>query len=254
MQAIQRVKAVRHPFLLSMERVEVLDGELVIVMELADHSLQDLLNDQRRDGRDGLPRDELLGYLGEAANVLDYMSLRHGLQHLDIKPANLFVVADHVKVADFGLVRSLSSPRLGDLADKETFVDKETGGQGDKETERRAEANPLSPGLPVSRSPCLLPPGHLVSLSTNLGGITPLYAAPELFQNNISPSCDQYSLAIVYTELLTGRTSVRRQELPATDAPARHRASQLDCVAGERSSHHRPGPGQGSVAALRQLH
>src|SRR5208337_5391533 len=38
-EAIERVKAVRHPFLLSMERVEIVDGELIIVTELADSSL-----------------------------------------------------------------------------------------------------------------------------------------------------------------------------------------------------------------------
>ena len=153
LQAIQRDESVRHPFLLSMERVEVIDGELVIVMELADHSLQDLLHEQRGAGRNGIERGELLAYLGEAANVLDYMNVRHGLQHLDVKPGNLFVVADHVKVADFGLVRSLAD--------------------------------------------------HNGSLS--LGGITPLYAAPEVFQNKLTPSCDQYSLAVVYIELLTGK-------------------------------------------------
>src|ERR1700691_5909057 len=40
-QAIQRIKGIRHPFLLSLERVEVLDGELVLVMELADQNLAD---------------------------------------------------------------------------------------------------------------------------------------------------------------------------------------------------------------------
>src|ERR1700674_707035 len=45
LRAIERVKAIRHPFLLSMERVENIDGELVIVMELADKSLFDLLNE-----------------------------------------------------------------------------------------------------------------------------------------------------------------------------------------------------------------
>src|SRR5437763_4971043 len=33
LSALQHVKAIRHPFLLSLERVEVLDGDLVIVME-----------------------------------------------------------------------------------------------------------------------------------------------------------------------------------------------------------------------------
>src|SRR5438105_3010512 len=35
-QALERVKAVRHPFVLGMEQIKILDGELVIVMELAD--------------------------------------------------------------------------------------------------------------------------------------------------------------------------------------------------------------------------
>src|SRR6476646_6873680 len=33
--AFQQIKSIRHPFLLSLERVELLNGELVMVMELA---------------------------------------------------------------------------------------------------------------------------------------------------------------------------------------------------------------------------
>jgi serine/threonine protein kinase len=36
------------------------------------------------------------------------------------------------------------------------------------------------------------------------GGITPLYAAPELLRGTVSRHCDLYSLAIVYQQLLTG--------------------------------------------------
>src|SRR6266481_5769169 len=39
LQAIQRIKDLRHPFLLSMDRVEWVDGELMIVMELAEKNL-----------------------------------------------------------------------------------------------------------------------------------------------------------------------------------------------------------------------
>ena len=42
------------------------------------------------------------------------MNLEHGLQHLDIKPANLFLVGRHIKVADFGLVNSLAELHGGD--------------------------------------------------------------------------------------------------------------------------------------------
>lgn len=154
LKAIEHIKSIRHPFLLSMDRVEVIDGELLIVMELADKNLLDLLHARQADGHQGLDRYELLGYLGEAANVLDHMNLQHGLQHLDVKPANLFLVAQHVKVADFGLVHSLASHPSG---------------------------------------------------SVTLAALTPLYAAPELFHNKVSKSCDQYSLAVVYQELLTGK-------------------------------------------------
>jgi serine/threonine protein kinase len=37
-----------------------------------------------------------------------------------------------------------------------------------------------------------------------LGGVTPLYAPPETFLGKITPQSDEYSLAIVYQELLTG--------------------------------------------------
>jgi serine/threonine protein kinase len=154
LRAIQRVKAIRHPFILSMERVEVVSGELVIVLELADRSLADLLQAEQSAGRPGIARDRLLAYLREAAEALDLMNVRYKLQHLDIKPQNLFLLSDHVKVGDFGLVNSLSA-----------------GG------------------------PCN---------GLSLGAITPLYASPEVFQGTISPHSDQYSLAIVFQELLTG--------------------------------------------------
>jgi serine/threonine protein kinase len=113
LRALQHVKTIRHPFLLSMERVEVHDGELIIVMELADQSLHDVLERYRAAGQSGIPRGELLGYLRETAEVLDLMNHEYGLQHLDIKPRNLFLVAKHVKVADFGLVNSLAEMNAG---------------------------------------------------------------------------------------------------------------------------------------------
>ncbi len=107
LRAIERIKAIRHPFLLSIDRVEHIDGELLIVTELADRNLHEVLVQHQQAGRPGIPRGELLGYLFEAAEVLDLMNERHGLQHLDVKPRNLFLVSTHVKVADFGLVNSL---------------------------------------------------------------------------------------------------------------------------------------------------
>src|SRR3954452_9865400 len=56
LRALQHVKGIRHPFLLSIERVELLDRDLCIVMELADRSLHDLLLERRSAGAAGVAR------------------------------------------------------------------------------------------------------------------------------------------------------------------------------------------------------
>src|ERR1700694_3110815 len=98
LRAVQHIKSIRHPFLLSMDRVENVAGELIIVTELADQNLEEVLHKHRQQGHTGVPRGELLTLLSEAAEVLDLMNLKFDLQHLDIKPRNLFMVSNHVKV------------------------------------------------------------------------------------------------------------------------------------------------------------
>ncbi|HEY1860328.1 MAG TPA: tubulin-like doman-containing protein, partial [Gemmataceae bacterium] len=151
LKALKRIKEVRHPFLLSLERFEIVDGQLFIVTELADKSLLDRFNECRQAALRGVPREELLGYLRDAAEALDYMGETHGLQHLDIKPQNLLLVGGRIKVADFGLVKDLVGTSV-----------------------------------------------------TATGGVTPIYATPEAFDGRVSRFSDQYSLAVVYQEMLTG--------------------------------------------------
>src|SRR5438270_3463844 len=63
LKALNRVRTVRHPFILSLERFDIVDGRLVIVMELADRSLWDRFKECRDQGQPGIPRDELLRYV-----------------------------------------------------------------------------------------------------------------------------------------------------------------------------------------------
>src|SRR5689334_8510817 len=114
-KALQLVKTIRHPFLLGIDRLEVVDGELLVVMELADGNLADAFAQAREAGLPGIPRSELLAYLREAAEALDVINIQHHLQHVDVKPANLFLVNRHVKVGDFGLLS-----RLCDSTDAKT--------------------------------------------------------------------------------------------------------------------------------------
>jgi serine/threonine protein kinase len=106
LNALQRILSIRHPFILSLERYDIVNGQLLIVMELADRGLHHRCKECQAAGKPGIPRDELLRYMEETAEALDFMNVQHGLQHLDIKPANLFLVQNHVKVADFGLVKN----------------------------------------------------------------------------------------------------------------------------------------------------
>jgi serine/threonine protein kinase len=151
-QAFEQIKSIRHPFLLTLERVEVVESDLVMVMELADGQLHDRMKECRASGAPGIPRKELLGYMLEAAEALDMIGAKFGLQHLDVKPANIFLVSGHAKVGDYGLVRRASRG-------------------GEKATE---------------------------------GGFTPKYTPPEVMLGKVDIRSDQYSLALVYAEMLTG--------------------------------------------------
>jgi len=154
--AFQQIKAIRHPFLLTLERVEMVKGEMVSVMELADRHLFDRYLEAVGQGHIGIPRDELLSYFADAAEALDLITEDYHLQHLDIKPANLFLVGRHVKVGDYGLVSRL---------------------------------DPTGPAQGAVREN---------------RGLTPRYAAPEVLRGRVDARSDQYSLALVYFELLTG--------------------------------------------------
>src|SRR2546423_15446161 len=60
--ALNRIKEVRHPFILSMDQIQVVEGELVIVMELADRNLHEAFEECLSAGLGGIPRGTPLVY------------------------------------------------------------------------------------------------------------------------------------------------------------------------------------------------
>lgn len=151
LRSLQRIRQVYHPFLLSIERIEIVDSQVIIVTELAESSLLDRFEQCRRKGAPGIERSPLLDFMRDAADALDFLSQKHALQHLDVKPGNLLIIADRIKVADFGLIK--------DLHDQNQSL---------------------------------------------VSGLTPTYSAPEIFDGRPDYRSDQYSLAIVYMEMLAG--------------------------------------------------
>jgi parallel beta-helix repeat protein len=95
-----------HPRLVGLIHYELLGGYLVTVWEWADGgSLADLLQRYRQDGQQGIPLKDLLRYMLEAAEGIDYLNQKQGVYHRDIKPENLLLFHGHVKLADLGLAK-----------------------------------------------------------------------------------------------------------------------------------------------------
>ncbi len=136
----------------------------------------------------------------DTADVLDFMNEQHSLQHLDVKPENLLLLAGRVKVADFGLVKDIHD-----------------------------------------------------ATASLMGGLTPLYAPPEVFDGRPSRRSDQYSLAIVFQEMLTGELpfpGTTAMQLARQHLHARPRVTSL---AGARSGNFAAGPRQGARRSVFKL-
>src|SRR5262249_27788131 len=117
-RSLQFLRALRHPHLLTPFEASSHAGHLVLAMELADRTLWDRYTEARDAGLVGIPRAELLAYLGQAALALDYLnSPGHGLagvvQHRDVKPQNLLLFGRVLRVADLGLARLLRGTQTG---------------------------------------------------------------------------------------------------------------------------------------------
>ena len=197
LMAIQRMKSIHHPHLVQITDVWMLDRDgnvipdadierlsaelsthskersttatiapnliapetLAVAMTLADSSLADRLEQCEAEGKEGIPRDELLAYFQEAAKGLDFLNRPHAelggsaMQHCDVKPQNILLVGGSVQICDFGLARLV----------------------GEQKTMNQVEG-------------------------------TLAFIAPEAAKGKQpTPTTDQYSLAVSYFQLLTGK-------------------------------------------------
>jgi hypothetical protein len=160
-RSLEVIRNIRHPHLLDIQFAVRMGEFLILAMPLCDQSLRDRLLECTQRGRRGLPVGELLGYMDELAQAVDFLNEpchptadggRIAVQHRDIKPHNIFLVGGSARLADFGMVKVLEA-----------------------------------------------------SVAEHSGGMSPSYVAPEQVEGKVSDRSDQYSLAVTYYQLRTGR-------------------------------------------------
>ncbi len=199
-RAIQQIKLVRHPHLAPFNAIWLLDengqvleedavaslgreepktratltpqiaseaacqpATLVVATVLGDKTLGARMRECQEQDQPGIPVEELLGYMEEAAKGIDFLNLRThhlgdrrgSMQHCDIKPENILLIGNSAQICDFGVSQVLNSEQ---------------------------EA----------------------ATSTSMIG-SPAYMSPECVQRKPSAASDQYSLALTYYELRTGK-------------------------------------------------
>jgi len=109
----RNASAVRHPNVVSIDDVEEVDGELLLIMAyVPGGSLSQLLE---RDMPMGIALRVLLDAAAGIAAIHDAKDARGralGLVHRDVSPQNILVGSDGVaRIADFGIAKRISDPK-----------------------------------------------------------------------------------------------------------------------------------------------
>mmetsp|Transcript_178255 Transcript_178255/g.433682 ORF Transcript_178255/g.433682 Transcript_178255/m.433682 type:complete len:520 (-) Transcript_178255:94-1653(-) len=103
-QALRRLAG--HPNIIKLHEVlyDEPTGRLALVFELMDMNLYEAIKGRRHY----LPEHKVKQYMHELMKALDHMH-RNGIFHRDVKPENLLLLDDEIKLADLGSCRGIYS-------------------------------------------------------------------------------------------------------------------------------------------------
>ena len=119
-QAIQAVRKLKHPGLIQIDNVLMNWGYIIVAMEVAEGSLADLLDAYKEEFNTPIVPEQVCMNLAQVADALDFLHDRNhvvegqkiGWQHCDIKPSNMLLFGENVKLADFGLSSKMVGKRM----------------------------------------------------------------------------------------------------------------------------------------------
>lgn len=105
---LQEIRALRilrgHPHIVQLREVLFDDKRLAIVFELLEMNLYEAIKDRHSF----LPEWRVTKWMHELLQAIDYMH-KHGIFHRDVKPENLLLIEDVLKLADLGSCCSISN-------------------------------------------------------------------------------------------------------------------------------------------------
>lgn len=126
---LDRLRKLAHTHLVPFQRAWLLTGDgseipadrvgrgngpipaaVVIATNYVERTLQNRFRECEQRGSQGIPKEELVGYMRQAASVLDYLNLENNVQHRDVSPNTLMLRGDQVLLSTFGLARLTDGP------------------------------------------------------------------------------------------------------------------------------------------------
>jgi serine/threonine protein kinase len=116
-RVLRGLSELHHPHFIQLFGVHANAQHIVLSMERADGNLEDLRQVYLEETGKNIPSDHLLDMLEQVAAALDFLAevklpnvnpSSRGLQHCDVKPSNLLLLGECVKIADFGLCAGTS--------------------------------------------------------------------------------------------------------------------------------------------------
>jgi len=102
LREVKSLRKLNHPCVVKLKEVIRENDELFFVFEFLDCNLYQVIKDRDRY----LPESRLRNWAFQIMQGLAYVH-KHGYFHRDMKPENLLVARDCVKIADFGLAREI---------------------------------------------------------------------------------------------------------------------------------------------------